>query len=166
MALVVGTNSYVTLEEAVAYIENRIDTEMWDTATPEDQAKALVTATRMLDVKSYVGRMASFDQELAWPRVNAKMIDPRYGGSVIIPEGTTPVRLKHAVIEQALHILSNENLLESKAQEFERIKVGPIEIEGSPENYIPPPREAPVVYTLLKPLLSVMGNSSAWWRAN
>ena len=166
MALEVGINSYVTVAEAASYLADRIDTDMWDTATPADQAKALVTATRMLDMKSYVGQMASPSQSLSWPRVNASFTDPRFGGIVTLSDSTIPERIKNAVIEQTLHILSNENLLESKAQEFERIKVGPIEIEGSPENYIPPPREPEMVHTLIKPLIAKVAVSNTWWRAN
>ena len=166
MALVVGTNSYVTVAEAAAYVSDRIDTEMWDTATPEDQARALVTATRLLDVKAYVGQMAVATQALAWPRVNAVFHDPKFGGVVQFPSTLVPERLKRAVIEQALHILSNENLLETKALEFERIKVGPIEIEGSSENYTPTPKESPLIMDLIRPLLSAKSTSQLWWRAN
>ena len=165
MALVVGTNSYVTVVEANAYLVDRIDTDMWDTATPEDQAKALVTATRMIDGKGFIGQMTSPTQSLCWPRVNATFKDPRYGGRVTIPSTTVPERLKQAVIEQALHILSNENLLESSSIEFERIKVGPIELEGSSEGYKPVPKETPLLYDILKPLIAAPSSSNAVLRA-
>jgi hypothetical protein len=165
MALVVGTNSYVTVAEAVAYLADRIDTDMWDTATPEDQAKALVTATRMIDDKAFVGQMVSNTQPLCWPRVNATIKDPKFGGTVTFPTTTVPERLKRAVIEQALHLLSNENLLESRALELEKIKVGPIEIEGSAANYKAPPKESPMVRELIEPLLAPAVSSNAVWRA-
>ena len=166
MALVVGTNSYVSLADAEAYALDRIDTDSWDTATPVDQARALVTATRLIDMKQYVGQMAVASQALAWPRVNATFMDPRFGGIVTIPTTVIPERVKRAVIEQALHILSNENLLEFTAVDFERIKVGPIEIEASAENHVSAPKESPLVADLVRPLLARASTSQMWWRAN
>lgn len=165
MALLLGINCYVTLIEAEEYLATRIDTTAWDTAVPIDKEKALVTATNLLDDKPYVGQIAAMTQKLAWPRINAFYFDPKAGVSLSV-DGVIPVRLKQATIEQALHLLLNEKLLDDTQQTFEKIKVGPIEISDSALDYKAPAVIHSIVDSLIKPLLSVKSTNRTWWRAN
>ena len=65
----------------------------------------------------------------------------------------------------ALHLLTNENLLDNKTQTFERIKVGSIEIEDSTKDVLKIPVLPLRIKKLLSPLL-VNGSGKQWWRAN
>ena len=77
MALAQGVNSYVTLEEANLYMVDRIDVTPWEVAANEDRAKALVTATSLLDLKYFIGTTTSESQPLAWPRSGVQYADAR-----------------------------------------------------------------------------------------
>lgn len=165
MALLLGINCYVTLAEAEEYFVTRIDTDAWDLAAPEDREKALVTATTLLDDKPYVGQLATMDQKLAWPRNNAVYFDPRVGLNLSM-DGVIPPRLKQATVEQALHLLLNEKLLDDTQQTFEKIKVGPIEISDSAKDYKAPAIIHSIVDSLIKPLLTSKSTNRMWWRAN
>ena len=79
MALVLGTNSYVTLEQADAYFDTRLDAGAWVNADSDDQESALVTATQILDNYHYIGVAVSSAQSLAWPRKNAAYYEPNLG---------------------------------------------------------------------------------------
>ena len=166
MALQVGINSYVSLQDAAGYIADRLDTSSWSESLPVDQSRALVTATRIIDGKAFIGQLADPAQSLAWPRVNVTFNDPRAGGVVTFSPAVIPERVKRAVIEQALHLLSNEDLLNDTGATFERIKVDVIEIESSAADYMPPKIIPAIVDTLLKPLLKRAASGNMWWTAN
>jgi hypothetical protein len=78
MALEKDVNSYVELEEATEYFEDRVDVAAWDEATDEMKSKALVTATSLLDSFEWTGVVVSESQPLAFPRVG-EYFDPRVG---------------------------------------------------------------------------------------
>lgn len=166
MAVVKGTNSYVSLAEAESYFAERIDTDAWDTATAPDKEKALITATRLIDDKyAFIGQVAATEQTLSWPRMGVAYPDPQRGtweqpGSTVVPS-----RVTRATLEQALHILLNENLLDSSNQTFEKIQIGSIKLEDSASDFKAAPVMASQVNLLLKPLLAA-GSSNTWWRSN
>jgi len=165
MALVLGTNSYVTLEQADAYFDTRLDAGAWVNADSDDQESALVTATQILDNYHYIGVAVSSAQSLAWPRKNAAYYEPKLGTQLGVDDSTYPNRLKFATYELALHLLTNENLLDNKTQTFERIRVGSIEIEDSNNDVTRTPVMPNRVKTFINPLL-VDGGTRSWWRAN
>lgn len=164
--LQVGINSYVTLLEADEYFMTRIDSDAWSTAVPEDKNKAIVTATNMVDEEfTFIGSAVSADQLLAWPRKAITYFDSKLGNLVVIEEGSYPNQLKRAVFELTLHLLVNEDLLSVSEQTFERIKVGPIEIEDSASDYKKPPRIPPVVGNSLRQI-SRNTQGTMVWRSN
>jgi hypothetical protein len=166
MALTVGLNCYLSLAQADAYFNDRIDSDNWDTSTPADKGAALVTATRIIDNEfRFIGQALSSSQSLAWPRAQVAYFDPRLNTVVTINSSEYPQRVRDATCEQAYHLLLNENLLDVSQQTFERIKVGPIEIEDSSSDYKAAPRINPSVNTILKPLLLRVSTSNSWsWR--
>lgn len=113
MALVKGTNSYVSLAESDAYFEDRVDS-VWDDHEDEHEA-ALVTATLTIDQSSWLGQSDSADQALAFPR---KMLyfDPKLGRHIRLlgTETEAPTRVKVAVYELAHHYLRETEVLRSK----------------------------------------------------
>lgn len=165
MALVLGTNTYVTMVEADAYFSTRIDAGAWLNAQDDDQESALVTATLLLDENQFIGVAVSSTQSLAWPRKDAIYFDPKLGIEKSVTTETYPKQIKMATYELALHLLTNENLLDNKTQTFERIKVGSIEIEDSTKDVLKIPVLPLRIKKLLSPLL-VNGSGKQWWRAN
>lgn len=61
-------NCYLTMEAAEGYFAGRLHADPWDTASPTDKAKALVTATRQLNALTWLGTKAADDQPHAFPR--------------------------------------------------------------------------------------------------
>jgi hypothetical protein len=165
MAISIGTNCYLSLADASAYFLDRLDSEEWDTASDTTKAAALVTATRIIDNEySFIGQAVSSSQRLAWPRAKVSYFDPRLNMVVETATDEYPQRLKDATCEQAYHLLLNENVLESMGSNFERIKVGPIELEGMNEGYVAPPKISSLATSILKPLLLESNFNRSWWR--
>jgi hypothetical protein len=92
MPVDVGTNSYVSMEDANAYIQARLNSSAWSDAVASSQEAALITATRAIDRLMLVGRRADADQPLAFPR---------YGQDAV------PQAVIDATCEEALALLAN-----------------------------------------------------------
>ncbi|HVJ03296.1 MAG TPA: DnaT-like ssDNA-binding protein [Sphingomonas sp.] len=101
---IVGTNSYVSLEAADALASERLFTRTWHTATEERRARAIITATALLDRMQWRGRPLAPTQRLAWPRV-ANGCPEGYPLTAHIP---APIAA--ATVELAIHLLSTGEL--------------------------------------------------------
>lgn len=165
MALEQYVNCYVSLAEAEAYFDTRIDAGAWHAADDEDKESALVTATSILDENHFIGVAVSSDQSLGWPRSGASSFDPKLGLEVTYTEDEIPNRLMLATYEMAYHLLSNEDLLDQKTQTFEEISVGSITLKDSNKDVSRTPIIPIMVNKFIKPLLVTRG-SKTWWRAN
>lgn len=115
VTLTVGSNAYVSLVEATAYFNDRLYADAWTAATADDQAKALIMATKHIDRLTLKGRKKQFSlQVLQFPRC--------YPGDLIslveyvgnLPEPMAdgwvcdidiPQVVKNACCEQALFLL-------------------------------------------------------------
>jgi len=132
MALVVGTNSYVTAAESETYAVERDGTEDFVNLFEEEKEQLLVSATDFLDTLVWVGEAASDAQVLAWPR-NADYYDPRLGAVVTI-SAETPIEINEAQIELAMFFATNGSLTGSSGSTSgaipDSIKVGSIELDG------------------------------------
>jgi hypothetical protein len=63
-----SANSYCTVAEATAVLDVRLHSGAWTAATPDDQARALISATRLLDDQvGWYGTPTTTTQALAWP---------------------------------------------------------------------------------------------------
>lgn len=113
MALVKGTNSYVTVVEATAYFEDRSNAEVWNGASATAQEQALVTAADILDTLPWVGSSAAASQNMAFPRTGS-YTDPGRGRVINFESSATeaPLPVKKGQYELAYHILNNDTLLE------------------------------------------------------
>jgi hypothetical protein len=165
MALELNVNSYVDVDAAEGYFETRLDAAAWYAADDEDKESSLVTATQLLDELAFIGSMTSLSQSLAWPRSGVRFYSTKAGQLVTISNSEVPKEVKTAVFELALHLLTNESLLNSTNQTFEKIKVGPIEIADSASN-LPAPAVIPARIKNLIKFLTVEQGSKMWWRAN
>jgi hypothetical protein len=158
MALVKGTNSYVTVAEASAYFEDRIDVAAWTSAEDAEKSKALVTASAMLNDLRWIGVAISESQTLAFPRTGT-YFDPRLGCDITLSD-TTPTRIINATYELAYHLLNNDGLLDDVGTVTD-LSVASINLHiRSDSNKIPS-----FVRNMIKPLL-INAGSNAWWRAN
>lgn len=169
MALVLNTNSYVTIAEADEYFETRIDSAEWSDSSDEIKEQALVTATQLIDDRPWIGIAVSSSQALAWPRKEAIYYDPRMGQDITIAEDEVPHQVKFAVYEQALHLLQNEDLISQKTQTFESISVGSISLSDSNGDVTKTSITPSVILKPLRPLIKrgqYGGLGTAWWRAN
>ncbi|MDB4378625.1 hypothetical protein N9Z41_02525 [bacterium] len=169
MALVLNTNSYVTIAEADAYFETRIDSAEWESANDDIKEQALVTATQLIDNRPWIGAAVSSSQALAWPRKEAIYYDPRMGQDITVAENEVPSQVKMAVYEQALHLLQNEDLLAQKTQTFESISVGSISVSDANNDVTKTSITPSIIIKPLRVLIrrgSTGGMGSAWWRAN
>lgn len=159
MALIKGTNSYVTVEEANAYFADRIDVAAWSAGSSDQKSQALITATSMLDEIDWVGVAVSDSQALAFPRSGA-YFDPRLGQDISLSENNVPNRILKATYELAYHLLNNDGLLDDTGS-VKNLSIGSISLDlVRTANKFPQ-----VVKNLIKPL-RVNGGSNMWWRAN
>jgi hypothetical protein len=159
MALVKGTNSYVTVEEADAYFADRLDAAAWTAADATQKAQALVTATAYLDELRWTGTAVSESQSLAFPRVT-EYFDPRLGTSIYLEGNTVPSRITKACTELAYHLLNNDGLLDETGG-VRDISIGPITLTGISNA----PKIPSNIKRLITPLV-VNSGSNPWWRAN
>lgn len=169
MALVLNTNSYVTVAEADTYFETRIDSAEWVTSSDEIKEQALVTATKLVDDHAWIGSAVSSSQALAWPRKNAIYYDNRLGMQITIGNAIVPNQVKNAVFEQALHLVDNEDLLAGKTQTFESISVGTISLTDSNSDVTRTSIKPAIVMDNIRPLIIrglAGGVGASWWRAN
>lgn len=123
MALVVGTNSYITLADAETYFAERLNSTEWDAETDANKTAALIQATKMIDFRSYLGGRYVSTQALAFPR--AGLVDD----GIVVDDSTVPQKVIDATCELALYLLQEDYSAPDDLSEFSAVKVGPIEID-------------------------------------
>lgn len=165
MALTVGTNSYVSVSEAEAFFSTSMKASTWDSLDESSKEAALITATREIDQRAWIGTAASPTQKLGWPRKGASYFDERLGLAVHPSTADIPERVKMAVYEQAIYLLENGDVLSATGQIFESITVGPISLTDADSK-----RSISAIskhtYNLLAPLTKIKSQGNMWWRAN
>jgi len=158
MALVKGTNSYVTVAEADLYFETRIDVDAWTSSNNSQKESALVTATMLLDTLNWTGTAVSASQPLAFPR-DGSYYDSKVGEEVLFTS-STPDRVIKATYELAYHLLNNDGLLDDTGTVV-NLSIQSIKLE----RIISSSKIPTFVRNLVKPML-VNSGSRLWWRAN
>lgn len=155
MAATKGVNSYVSLLEANAYFDNKLDVAAWVDAGDSQKEQALVTATRTLDVLEWKGTVRAEDQLLAFPR-EGSYFDPSRGKEVVFST-TLPQRLVDATYELAYHLLNNDGLLDDVGS-VKSVSVGSISVnEIRPAGFLPS-----AVSKLIRPMRT---QTHTVWRA-
>lgn len=102
--IAVGQNAYLSLPDAQAIADARLFAEPWNAAIPATQARALITATALLDRMGWQGRKLAPTQPLSWPRV-ADRAPLGYPLATEIPDA-----IKTASVELAIHLLRTGNM--------------------------------------------------------
>lgn len=69
MAIIVGTNSYITISECNDIMAGFLNTTEWDNATDTVKEKALRQACSMMNTLNYIGTKTDSTQKLEFPRL-------------------------------------------------------------------------------------------------
>ncbi|MBI2239623.1 MAG: hypothetical protein HYU59_02340 [Magnetospirillum gryphiswaldense] len=154
MALTVGIDSFITLEQAEAYFTGRLYILDWSGAASGDKEKALKMAARTLNRLRWRGSLTSESQVMAWPRQG--VIDPE-GREITVT--TIPQDIKDAQAEMALAMLREDLTADDSNRGVKRVKAGTVEVEYNGEA---PAKSLPdAVQELLSPYLRPVISGSA-----
>jgi hypothetical protein len=127
-------NSYLTVAAADSIADGMVGTLAWSSASADNKAKALVTATNGLETLSWIGSRATTTQALAWPRADASCGDKT-------PSTTTiPREVELATFDLANALLSDPTLLRNSPttsalvtgvpnRDLKRLKLDVMELE-------------------------------------
>ena len=100
MTIELYKNSFVTLEEAENYFEERYDSAVWFKQKEEDKEKLLISASKKINTFDFVGEPLKDNQPMAFPRDYA-----------------LPQDIKDAVCEEAISLISKADSIHAKNQE-------------------------------------------------
>lgn len=105
-------NSFVSEDDAEEYMDARLNASAYTDADSDDQARALIEATRELTVLLYGGTRTDSTQRLAWPRTYA--VNPDLPDATLVTTATNyfdddeiPQRIQDATCELALEFLKS-----------------------------------------------------------
>lgn len=129
-----SANSYLSVAAADTIAATMLGTLAWASATTDNKSRALITATRGLDLLVYVGTRASDVQALAWPRSDVQK------DGVLLDSTTIPEALQYATFDLAEALLAKPTLLKSdpntsalvpgvQNRDLQRLKLDALEIE-------------------------------------
>lgn len=97
-----SANSFVSVAEADAYLEARLNSSLWAGTEPKKQA--VIEATREISAMIWQGYRVTATQALSWPRANAPDPDA-ISDYVYFDTDVIPQRVKDATCELALEFL-------------------------------------------------------------
>lgn len=130
-------NSYISVADAQAYIEGRLNSDSWNNASADQKAIAVLMATRSVDVNmEWFGYRVGTVQALDWPRLYVPdkrltmyhyVRDPLapvgiYGP--VYPQDEVPVRVKDATAELAAEMLKTDRAAEWDALGVSSVGLG------------------------------------------
>ena len=95
-----SANAYMTRATADAYFDDHPGRSSWYAAGTKDRDRAIIHATRLLEVRAFSGAKRTTAQALAWPRAG---LVTRDGES--IDEDTIPAQVERMTAELALALL-------------------------------------------------------------
>lgn len=143
--LVVGDNSYASVDEADLYFEGRINSTPW--ADAESKDNALLSAALRMDQERYVGRKTDPAQTMKWPRMAVVDED----GQAVDPD-VVPEAVKRAQFEQALYMLSlgtTDPSLPTGLEPFKVLKTSTVTLEMKDQTPVERSGLAPAAVRLL-----------------
>ncbi len=126
-ALVVGTDTYITISEADTYFEHSINGEDWASLGDGDKIRALASATRMFQRTKWQGDPTDVPptQPLAFPRTG--LVD-REGNA--IADDVVPQDIKDGEAELALALNLDPTVQDelSSGSNIKRVKADVVEV--------------------------------------
>lgn len=150
-----SSNSFVTLAEADAYMEGRLNSTLWDAATDDSKNRALVEATRELSAMSWCGLRVDDTQALSWPRQLA--INPDDPSTAYYETTEIPDRVKWATEELAFEFIragTTDVAALDASTGIKREKVDVIEVEYDTVRVLGGVERYPRVVNWIAPLLN------------
>lgn len=111
MELVVGVNSYMTVEEADSivndvFFDDDDDAKLWTSMTDNNKQKIILAGTRLINRLPFLGQQYPGFDRLPWPRlINGVYME-------------CPYDVKAAILKQGLRDRINSNKNETKLQEL------------------------------------------------
>lgn len=159
-----SANSFASEDEFEDYIDGRLNASAYDDASDDDRARALVEATRELNVKLWDGYRVDTTQALSWPR--QWVVDPDDPNCSYFETSEIPERVRDATCELAFQFLKAGTTDVASLEATHNIAAksigGAIDTE-----YLPASQRArgiarfPRVYERIKPLLAGQGFGSS-----
>lgn len=144
---------YANQETADAYLEAAQHAATWraSTTTDDDKARALVTATRLLDRQRWKGDKTDSSQAHAWPRSNT--------GVTGVVDNQIPEAVTNACIELALALLDGSDVQSEQTteQKLQSIRAGSVSLTYFRGAEGPPRRFPLIVHELLRDYLAGAG---------
>lgn len=125
VTVTVGTNSYISVADATTYFATRLYSTAWTSASADEMAQAVITATRAIDRQLLKGRKYVSTQALAFPRCYT--VDPQavseYTSNTRLTwgdgwycESAVPQAVKDACCEEAICLLERGDSNRLKTQ--------------------------------------------------
>lgn len=128
MTITVGSNSYITEDDADAYFAARLYSDAWDSATTDTREKAILMACRVIeDQVDWQGLPAIQGQPLAWPRVHVRGVDP----------DAIPNAVKNAQTELALYLIGANPTATPKTAGYKTLTVDTLKLEIDKTDRLP-----------------------------
>lgn len=123
-----SANAYVDVAEADAYLATQLYADAWATTDPDLKARALITATRLLDEQvTWRGNPVSTSQALGLPRSSL----PVKSGWGFLATSVIPAAVKQATADLARRLVEAEQLPDAPSDTagLKKLKAGPVELE-------------------------------------
>ena len=135
-----SANSYASLEEVVEILQTMPEsqTAAWfnTSLTTTKKLRLIATATRLLDEAfTFVGRRASPDQNLQWPRTGVSIDGLWSNGDCFadyLSSTTVPRFIKVATADLARHLATTDILEDNPTDTLEEVNLGSIKVKFNP----------------------------------
>lgn len=147
MALVVGTNSYVTVAEADTYFGDRFGADDWLALTEEVKEQLLISAMPLLETYcDWSGEKTDDEQVLEFPR----------NGDTVVPQA-----IKNGQCELALAVNTAGGVTSSSSANLKVLKADTVQMEWMDNITKVQPYYNDYVISFLKGYCSSVGNGTA-----
>ncbi len=109
MTIILYENSFVALDFADEYFENRPNSDLWENLTDLQKEKALIFATKKINNFNFIGQKRTAQQQLEFPRN-------------FCPD--MPAEIQYAVCEEAYSLIENSAHSKNKQAGISSISMG------------------------------------------
>jgi hypothetical protein len=129
-----SANSYVTLADANTYFQTVPDSATWDNKTDDQKNRAIISATRWIDVLSFYGDRCSETQALKWPREDYKVDGIELACTLI------PVGIKVATYELARALANDTDAITGTTGTtglYDQVELGELKVKYKDSSMTP-----------------------------
>lgn len=134
MALTVGTNTYISRDDADDYFALRLAADAWHQAPDTEKEAALASATRAIDRLNLIGSKYADSQDLQFPRkYHDDSADEDDSGNPVVPQ-----LVIDATCEEALALLADTDEMADLRQRRKALGLVSFTEGGLSETYADP----------------------------